>query len=206
MSELAKQMRGETVTKLSPVEDAGEPISGDITRGAFANPHFKAVLAKFGKMAFARSSACMEFESFLGRIGAGGKRALEIGTYQGMSAVVLSQFFEHVACVSVDEDPRRLIKREICAHLNITNIHFYDVKNNADKKQLIDGMQFDFCYSDGDHTNDTRADFEIVKRCGRVLFHEYWPLQAPVWNLVNSLPPDEVTRADFDCFAYWERK
>ena len=44
----------------------------------------------------------------------------------------------------------------------------------------------------------------LVKRCGRVLFHEYWPLQPPVWNLVNSLPVDEVTRAQFDCLAYWE--
>lgn len=206
MSELAKQLRGDTVGKLPPAQDTSEPLAGDITHGAFANPHFKAVLAKFGKTAFARSSACMEFEAFLRRIGAGGKCALEIGTYQGMSAVVLSQFFTNVVCVSVDEDPRRIIKREICKYLNITNIHFYDVEDNAEKKKLIDSTRFDFCYSDGDHANDTREDFQLVKRCGRVLFHEYWPLQSAVWNLVNSLPADEVTRAEFDCFAYWQRK
>jgi len=57
---------------------------------------------------------------------------------------------------------------------------------------------------DGDHTNDTEEDFGLVKSCGRVLFHEYWPLQPAVWNLVNSLPKNEVISANYDCLAYWQ--
>jgi hypothetical protein len=70
--------------------------------------------------------------------------------------------------------------------------------------ELARDRQFDFCYSDGDHTHDTYTDFDLVKRCGKVLLHEYWPIQPPVWNLVNSLPANEVVRAAYDCFAYWQ--
>lgn len=183
----------------------GPRITGDITFGALSNPRLNEILKHFGKTAFGRTAAMMEFEHFLRRIGAGGGTCLEIGTYHGITAVILSQFFDRVICVSVDENPAKLMKHDIVRHLGITNIRFFDVKTNAEKAELIKKLDFSFCYSDGDHTNDTQADFDLVKHCGRVLFHEYWPIQAPVWNLVNSLPQDEVTRAQFDCFAYWER-
>jgi hypothetical protein len=186
--------------------DPAQEIRGEIQRGAFSNPRLNAVLKKFGKMAFARSSACMEFEQFLNRIGVHGESCLEIGTYQGITALVLSQFFDQVTCVSVDDDPRRIIKHDIVNYLGIENITFHDVKNNAEKAQLIKSLKFDFAYVDGDHVNDSHLDFSLVEHCGRVLFHEYWPLQAPVWNLVNSLPADELRFANSDCFAYWERR
>lgn len=193
--------------RIFPV-DSPEPLVGDITRGAFSNPQLKEILRAFGKPAFARSAACMEFESFLQRIRGADRSGtcLEIGTYHGITAVVLSQYFERVVCVSVDDDPKKLMKWDIVKHLGITNIEFHDVANNAQKHKLVSRLQFDFAYSDGDHTHDTHTDWALVKHCGRVLFHEVWPIQAPCWNLVNSLPADEVTFADFDCFAYWERK
>lgn len=187
-------------------QNAIEPIVGDITFGAFSNPLLKRVLNRFGQTAFARSSACMEFESFLKRIGAKGGTCLEIGTYHGITAVILSQYFERVVCVSVDERPRKLMKRNIVDFLGIKNIEFHDVQNNAQKAEIINGLDFDFAYSDGDHVHDTRSDFDLVKRCGRVLFHEYWVLMPPCFNLVNALPQDEIVRAQYDCFAYWEQK
>lgn len=185
-----------------------EALNCDITHGAFANPLLKKILMHFGKRAFARSSACMEFEAFLKRIKAGGKCALEIGTYNGITAVILSQFFEKVICVSVDAEDlkRQIIKRQIVEFLGITNIEFHDCLDNEEKAHIVETLDFDFCYSDGDHTHDTYTDFEMVKRCGRVLFHEVWPIQPPVWNLVHSLPQNEITYADQDCFAYWEGK
>lgn len=185
--------------------DSPEKVTGQIRYGAFSNPLMQSVLKKFGKKAFARSSALMEFEPFLKRINAGGKTCLEIGTYHGITAIILAQYFRRVVCVSVDNDPSSLLKHEIVKHLNIKNIDFIDLDNNSQKSKVIDKLDFDFCYMDGDHTHDTHTDFELVKRCGKVLFHEYWPIQAPVWNLVNSLPDSEVTRAEHDCFAYWKR-
>lgn len=178
----------------------------DATFGAFSNPMLGSVLRKFGAVAFARSSVDREFEAFLRRIGARGKTCLEIGTFYGMTTVVLSQYFGRVISVSLDVDGAKQMKHEIVRHLGIKNIRFFDIASNSDKRALIDQLDFDFAYTDGDHANDAREDFDLVKRCGRVLFHEYWPLQPPVWNLVNALPQDEVTRAHFDCFAYWEQK
>lgn len=189
-----------------------EAIVGEITFGPFASPLMNAIFKRFGKTAFGRSSACAEFESFLKQIAgrsadAGmriGETCLEIGTFHGITAVILSQFFDRVVCVSIDEMP--VMKREIVDYLGIKNISFYDAKDNKDKAAFVHALKFDFCYQDGDHAHDTLTDFAMVKRCGRVLLHEYWPLQPPVWNLVNSLPQDEVTRAHFDCLAYWEKK
>lgn len=177
---------------------------------AFDNKQFASVLAEFGGNVFRRSSVCVELETFLRRIKAGGKRCLEIGTYNGLSAVLLSQFFREVVCVTIENenDPytKERMRGKIIDHLGIKNIIFHDVQSNEEKEKLIAGLPFDFCYMDGDHTNDTESDFKLVKRCGWVLLHEYWPLQNSVWNLVNSLPPDEVTRAQFDCLAAWKKK
>jgi hypothetical protein len=183
-----------------------EAIKEDITHGAWANPAMKEILRVFGKDAFARSSACMEFESFLRRINASGNCCLEIGTFYGITAIILSQFFKRVICVSLDVPGAKEKKYELVRHLGISNIRFFDVASNADKKALVDQLDFDFCYQDGDHTNDTHTDFAMVNRCGRVLLHEAWPIQPAVWNLAHSLPKDEVTWADFDCFAYWHRR
>lgn len=192
--------------RILPDVDLSE-LKGEITFGPFSNPRLNAVLKHFGKTAFGRSSACMEFESFLQSISRGGrlgKTCLEIGTFHGITAVVLSQFFDQVLCVSVDDPNAKLLKEDIIHFLGIKNIAFHDARDNAEKAAFIKAATFDFCYQDGDHTNDTPADFALVKHCGRVLFHEFWPLQPPVWNLVNSLPQHEVTRAQFDCLAYWE--
>lgn len=187
-------------------EGAEEQVVGEITHGPFSTPLMKAIFKRFGKKAFGRSSACAEFESFLTtQVGIDPKHVcLEIGSFNGITAAILSQYFKHVYCVSIDEMP--VMKREIVDYLGIKNISFYDAKDNEEKARFIHALDFDFAYVDGDHAHDARSDWELVKRCGRVLQHEAWPLQAPVWNLVNSLPKDEVIWAKYDCLAYWERK
>lgn len=185
-----------------------EKVNGDVQFGALANPALNQVLQQFGAEAFRRCSIMMEFEAFLKRVHAQLPRkrmtCLEVGTYNGMSAIVLSQYFDRVICVSVDDKPGELLKHDIVKALGIRNIRFFDCANNAEKAAVIDKLDFDFCYQDGDHLNDTHDDFALVKRCGRVLLHEYWPLQPAVWNLVNGLPQGEILRAQFDCLAYWQ--
>lgn len=201
--------------RIRPDVDLVTELRGDITFGPFANPYMKSIIRAFGKKAFERSSACAEFESFVRqvlKIAPGdsnlisGECCLEIGTFYGITAVLLSQFFERVICVSLDLEADRLMKYRIVEHLGIDNIYFCDAENRSVKTAAIRGATFDFAYVDGDHTNDTETDFALVERCGRVLLHEYWPLQPSVWNLVNELPQHEVTRANFDCLAYWDGK
>ena len=187
--------------------ESAEPILCAVTRGPFTHPLMAKILATYGRRAFARSSACMGFIGFLDQIKACGGVAIEIGTYHGITALLLAERFEKVISVSVDdEDPGRLLKRELAEFTGTRNIEFYDAKDNAEKIEIVNRLAFDFAYSDGDHTNDTELDFGLVKRCGRVLLHEVWPLQPPVWNLVNSLPADEVTWCEGDVLAYWERR
>lgn len=182
-----------------------ERVKGDVRYGALSNPLLNRVLKQFGPIAFKRCSIMMEFEHFLRAIGASGRTCLEIGTFNGISAVLLSQYFERVVCVSVDDSPKTLLKNEIIEFLGIKNVRFFDVRTEDEKREIVRQFEFDFAYLDGNHQRDTLTDFEMTRHCGRILFHEYWPLQPSVWNLVNGLPPSEVRRAQFDCFAYWER-
>lgn len=183
-----------------------------VAHGPFANPYLLRVTEKFGPRAYRRTSICMEFERFLRRIarevGNGekiGRVGLEIGTYNGLSAVILSQFFDQVIAVTIETQPvEQLLKHQIVEHLGIKNIRFIDVKDNNHKRTVVQAVDYDFAYLDGDHQHDTLADWELVRGCGRVLFHEYWPLQPPVWDLVESLPPAQVIRAEVDCFAFWD--
>lgn len=194
--------------RIQPDVELKTELLGEITFGPFASPYMREIMKKFGKKAFGRSSACAEFESFLKQVIKQPRvvmgTCLEIGTFYGVTAVLLSQFFDKVICVSVDLESDKEMKKRIAAHLGVKNIVFHDVKDNKEKAAIIAASKFDFCYQDGDHTNDSQTDFDLVKRCKRVLFHEYWPLQPAVWNLVNSLPQDQVTRAHFDCLAYWD--
>lgn len=189
-----------------------EKVRGPVEFGALRNPLLGRVLAEFGAEAFRRCSVMMEFEDFLARVllkygitevAKSDMTCLEIGSYNGISALVLSQYFRRVVCVSIDDRPGELLKHRIIAALGVENIDFIDAENNDEKAAIIRELNFDFCYQDGDHLNDTHSDFELSKRCGRVLLHEYWPLQPAVWNLINELPQEEITRAQFDCLAYW---
>ncbi len=188
-----------------------EQVIGDVQHGALRNPLLNSILKKFGATAFKRCSVMGQFEHFLRRTLVWSppdrprRTCLEIGTYNGISAIVLSQYFNRVVCVSVDNDPSVLLKQQIADFLGIKNIRFFDCKDNVEKRAVIEQLDFDYCYQDGDHVNDTHEDFALVERCGHVLLHEYWPIQPVVWNLVNSLPQHEVLRAEFDCFAYWQR-
>lgn len=142
------------------------------------------IFNKFGIRVFRRSSVLEGFDAFLVKNRFNGKCCVEIGTCKGLTAIVLSRYFEKVVTIDVVRDPE---KEDIANYFGIKNIAFVDVKDNEQKAKVIRSLQFDAAYVDGDHTNDTEADFELVKRCGRVLFHEYWPAQPPVWNLVNRL-------------------
>ncbi len=165
-------------------DDIQRTALAEITHGPFANPYLKEIMKEFGPGAFGRASVCCEFEAFLHRIignRLGGAVALEIGTFNGLSAVILSQFFAKVICVSIDipqgiakHNPIKT-KHAIRKHLGLEErIEFIDVSSNLRKAAVIRELEgtYDFAYSDGDHAHDAEDDFNLVKGCGRVLHHE----------------------------------
>ena len=143
-----------------------------------------AVFKVYGPAAFRRSSVLEGLESFIKAQRFTGEACVEIGTLKGLTAIVLSRYFERVTTIDIVDDPQ---KHEIAASLGIRNINFITVKDNAEKAKVIECLDFDGAYVDGDHARETESDFALVKRCGRVLFHEHWPAQPAVMKLAGRL-------------------
>lgn len=148
------------------------------------DPQLMRVLDRYGIAAFRRSSVLEGFEKFIQAQDFRGKTIVEIGTLNGLTACVLARYFDRVVTVDIVDSP---LKAEIAAMLDIHNIAFVNVRDNAEKADLIRAVQFDAAYVDGDHARDTESDFALVKRCGRVLFHEHWPAQPAVVKLAAGL-------------------
>lgn len=163
------------------------------------DPLLLSIFQKYGIGAFRRSSVLMNFEKFLEKTNFHGQRCVEIGTLNGLTALVLARRFKEV--VSIDNTPTEL-KHEILAFSGLKNIRFIDCKDNEEKAAIINELDFDAAYSDADHAHDTQFDFDLVKRCGRVLFEEYWPEQPAVWNLVKELNRSGDVVSDWK-FALW---
>lgn len=142
------------------------------------------VVKAFGIGVFRRSSVLEGFANFVATQSFSGRCCIEIGTCNGLTALVLARHFDEV--VTIDVVPSD-VKRRIAAHMGVKNIRFVDVRDNAEKATVIAGVTFDAAYVDGDHTNDTETDFALVKRAGRVLFHEFWLAQPAVVALVDRL-------------------
>jgi hypothetical protein len=153
------------------------------------DPDLLKVFERHGAGVFRRSSVFHGLRRFLTEKGVRGRTCFEVGSWNGLTAVVLSRFFDRV--VSVDIAHNKL-KHQVVRELGIDNVEFIDIADNDAKARLVPTLEFDCAYLDGDHANDTELDWNLTRRCGRVLFHEVWPFQAPVWNLVQRLPHAQV--------------
>lgn len=140
----------------------------------------------------------------------------EIGTFFGTSTAILAHYSDKV--VTIDKDFFYEPCRLWCDCGVLPKIDYYILGNDEDKKTLIDKLKFDFAFVDGCHREGVELDFALVKKCGRVLFHDYYSdyKKMPalmldnglgptlhVKKLVDSLPKEEVTI--IQPFAYWER-
>ena len=164
------------------------------------SPLLLSVYQRFGAGVFRRSSVFHGLERMLREHDISGSTCFEVGTWNGLTAVVLSQFFDRVVTVDIANNK---IKHAIIAHCGIANIECVDIVDNAGKGPILRGLDFDFAYLDGNHAEDTELDFSMTKRCGRVLFHECWQFQSPVWSLVHSLPAHQVVHGGCG-LALWD--
>ena len=164
------------------------------------DPQLREVLGKFGTEPFRRSSVIEGFISFVENQKFSGERCVEIGTWCGLTAIILARHFKEVITIDTEDHP---LKRQILDHLGIDNVLCVEAGSREEKAAILRDLPFDAAYLDGDHTNDTEFDFDLVSRCQRVMFHEYWPPQQPVWQLVNRLKDagDRVTWVHK--FALW---
>lgn len=134
---------------------------------------------------------------------------LEIGTHEGLSSAFLSQFCQKITTIDINDYP---MKYKTWYDLGVKNkIDFIHVLTDGEKRNLLKDLDFDFAFVDGDHHAGVLLDWELVKHCGRVLFHDYHvtsqhhrKMYSELTGIVDSLPKDEVTI--IEPLAYWEKK
>ena len=156
------------------------------------DPELYSITKKFGESALRRSSY-NELYRFILNHNIKGNVCYEIGTLNGITAIILSRYFNKVISVDIKERPYR---DKIIDFLGIKNIEFRLIRNN-EEKDIHD--KYDFAYVDGNRV-DAIHDFEIVKKCKRVLFHDYYENE-PVWHLMKTLPKEETIIQP--PMAYW---
>lgn len=147
------------------------------------SPLLVEVYKKFGIGVFRRSSV-LELAGFIAEHPFKGERCVEIGTFKGLTALVLSRHFREVVSIDIFHDDDRV---KMAERVGVKNVRFVTVADNAEKAKVINGLTFDGAYVDGDHAKDTFTDFDLVKRSGQVLFHEHWPAQPDVMKLCEEL-------------------
>jgi tRNA A58 N-methylase Trm61 len=163
------------------------------------------VAARFGEEALASSAAAAGGPEVvarqLERLGAVElDTVVEIGTRHGVMAALLSRFAERVITIDISESP---IVREVLACAKAGNVVPVVVHSDRDKGLLLEALDFDLAFVDGDHHLEAVAfDFAHVQRCGRVLFHDYGdPRYEGVTAFVDSLAEGCVDRDP--PFAWW---
>lgn len=171
----------------------------------------EAIIAKYGEHHLRRSAIRQAdsaiFESLLK--GAGYRTILEIGTFRGCTSAELSLYCERVVTIDlldgeVERDGAGFDREAFWSGIGAENIELVRVQNDAEKAAAVSALDFDFAFIDGAHDQaSVRFDFELTKKCGRVLFHDYnesGPKQH-VRQVVAGIPDGRVEV--FGLFALW---
>ncbi len=140
------------------------------------------------------------------------KVAVEIGTLRGCTSVVMSKYCDKL--YTFDLKSGQIENRDwqskdnrysLWNKLGINNIELILINNDKEKEKIIDNLEFDFAFIDGDHSFEgVKKDFDIVKKCGRVLFHDYDArLNQPCYvrDFINTI---KYGKFEYTIdFAYW---
>ena len=130
------------------------------------------------------------------------KSLVEIGTCYGLSAALFAQYAENVSTFDVANFEGR---QELWKNLEVQGkIGFFQIKNREDIKKWLDIIQFDFAFIDARHeVVEVRKDFALVKKCGRVLFHDVDEIRYPDnYAFLMEIEGDIVCGNT----GYWEKK
>lgn len=125
---------------------------------------------------------------------------LEIGTCHGVMAAVLGLVATRVTTIDVADfqpcHPKTAPGgaaafarvREVLDTAGTDNVWAVLAKDNREKEKIVSRLRFDAAFIDALHTEaGVRADFEAVKRCGFVLFHNA-KTQSDVKEFLAGLP------------------
>jgi len=122
---------------------------------------------------------------------------VEIGTYFGISTAILASI-----CKVYTFDVRYFPEVDyVWSALGVKeNIRSYIVENSDWTKIVLKDIPFDFAIIDSVHDEDNaRKDFDIVKKCGRVLFHDNNDRFPGVQKFCKEIGCKKIKE-----FGYWE--
>jgi predicted O-methyltransferase YrrM len=122
---------------------------------------------------------------------------VEIGTFCGATAAYMAQFADKVHTFDI----RNLYDKHTWEKLSLADkIEFHHVKNCEETAKILSDLDFDFAFIDDDHLDNTlRKNFDMVKKCGRVLFHD---IEHPKFPDVSKFM-DEIGARRLDRNGYW---
>lgn len=127
---------------------------------------------------------------------------LEIGTYLGMMALLLARLIPKIT--TIDTCPRTDPYALWNAFGVTGRIDYFAFCDADDIPEFVGETDFDLAYIDGDHSYEgVKRDFEMTRRFGRVLFHDYFH-KDEIKRFIDTLPSEEL----FFCnpFVLWEAK
>lgn len=172
------------------------------------------ILSMFGPSALKRSALNIrDGEAVFKEILGGGqyRSVLEIGTYKGASAACMAQFCDRVTTIDLHHGRLEQLgeswdRRAFWDALGVDNINLLLVSGDAEKADLVRSLDFDLAFIDGAHDETVRVDFDLVKRCGTVLFHDYdrrgTKAKDQVADFIDTLPKTQIRTYD-GIFALW---
>jgi predicted O-methyltransferase YrrM len=124
------------------------------------------------------------------------KTAVEIGTFHGATAAYISQFANKVHTFDI----RNLYDRHTWEKLGLAKrIEFHLVKDRTEIAEILKDIEFDFAFIDDDHSEKVKDSFDLVKRSGRVLFHD---IEHPKFPEVSKFI-DKIGARRLDRNGYW---
>ena len=127
------------------------------------------------------------------------KTIVELGTYFGVSTAILASI-----CDVYTFDVKRYHEADVVwKELGVRgNIYQYIIEDSTVTQFIMEGKYYDFAFIDSVHDYDNaKIDFEVVERCGRVLFHDNNDRFPGVSKFC-----EEIGCKKIGDFGYWEAK
>jgi hypothetical protein len=111
--------------------------------------------------------------------------ALEIGTYNGVSACILAEYFDKVYTIDIE---KQKLTDEIIDYAGDGKVITFIAKDRKHEIELVDSIKYDFVFIDGEHFHgELKKDYDMVKGCKYILVHDYSESFPEVWEFCNSL-------------------
>lgn len=127
------------------------------------------------------------------------KHCLELGTYAGVMSLVLARCCKKVTTIDVVPRTEPIRLWEVFGE----DVDYFVSRKQSEIDNKVNSLDFDFAYIDADHAYESiKHDFGLVRKCGKVLFHDYFSDHEGIKCFVDELPKEELTF--LKPFVYWE--